>query len=161
MTAVLVVGTIIATMSLTLFNYQLTSYRIINSQNFIIHEAPQINNTLNRIVPRANFFRLYPTLADAESGSNATIANATVLALQFNGTAQTPDSFGVIAFDAPNNRLNYYHLASLADLATATPSWSISSQVNNVSFFVDRGVLRTRLTGPNGSQITHSTTTQR
>ena len=161
MTLMILVGTLIAGMALALFNYQLSVYRIINTQNFLIHEAPQVNNTLNRIVTRANFFRLYPTLSDAEADQNATITDAQVLALQFNGTSQTPNSFGVIAFDSANNTLNYYQLDSLAQLSTSTPAWSISSQINDADFYVENGVLRTRLTGPNGSEIIHSTTTQR
>lgn len=161
MTVVMLVGILIAIMSLTLFNYQLTTYKIINTQNFLIHEAPQVNNTLNRIVSRANFFRLYPTLNDAESGENATITNARVLALQFNGTNTDPNSFGVIAFDDASNKLNYYHLESMAQLSTATPAWSISSQIDDAVFYVENGVLRTKITGPNGAEIIHSTTTQR
>jgi len=168
MTLVMVVGIIIAVMSLTLFNYQLMAYKIIGTQNFLIHEAPQVNNTLNRIVSRANFFRLYPTLNDAETGQNATITDAKVLALKFNGTTQADDSFGVIAFDASNNQVTYYHLDSLAELANAgnaawraQNSWNISNQVNDAVFYVENGVLRTKITGPNGAEIIHSTTTQR
>lgn len=168
MTVVLLVGMLIAVMSLTLFNYQLTSYKIINAQNFLIHEAPQVKNSLNRIIPRANFFRLFPTLSDAEVGSNATISDATVLALQFKGAAQTPDSFGVIAFDDDESRLDYYHLTSLAELTNADDddwrkanSWSISRQVDDAVFYVENGVLRIKITGPNGAEIIYSTTTQR
>lgn len=161
LTIVLLVGILIATMALTLFSFQLATYRIVQTQNFLIHEAPQINNSLNRIVARANFFRLYGSLGDAESNANAVIADANVMALQFNGTGDTPDSFGVIHFDNTTNQLNYYHLQNLADLQNSTPEWTISDQVNDTVFFVENGVLRTRLIGPNGGQIVHSTTTQR
>ena len=161
MTIVILVGSIIAMMSLALFNHQLTTYRIINTQNFLIHEAPQIDNSLNRITSRANFFRLYPTLNDAEAGTNATITDAKVIALQFSGIGTTADSFGVIAFDDATNRLNYSHLASMAELAAATPAWSISRQVSDANFFVQDGVLRFQLTGPNGAEIIYSTTTLR
>lgn len=161
MTVTIIVGLLIATMSLTLFNHQLSVYRIINTQNFLIHEAPQVNNSLNRVVSRANFFRLYPTLQDAESATNPTLVNAQVMALQFNGVGQNPNTFGVIAFEPTNNTLNYYHLESLAQLSSATPAWRISNQVDDVVFFIDNGVLRTRITGTNGAEIIHSTTTQR
>ncbi len=161
MTVVISVGLIIATMSLTLFNHQLGIYRIINAQNFLIHEAPQVNNTLNRVVSRANFFRLYPTLDDAERGINSTITDAQVMTLQFTGTGQIPNSFGVIAFDPSTRTLNYYRLSSLAQLRSATPEWRISGQISNATFLIQNGVLRTRLTGINGAEIIHSTTTQR
>ncbi len=161
MTIVMLVGMLIAAASLTLFNYQLTTYKIINTQNFLIHEAPQINNTLNRIVSRANFFRLYATTDDAANNENSTITNAKVLALQFNGITQDSNSFGVIAFNQNTNSLDYYHLQFISQLSTATPAWSISSQVNDAIFYVENGVLRTKVTGPNGAEIIHSTTTQR
>ena len=53
MTVTILVGLMVATITLTLFNSQLASYKILQTQNFLISEAPQINNTLNRIIPRA------------------------------------------------------------------------------------------------------------
>lgn len=161
MTVAIVVGLMVATISLTLFNSQLASYRILNTQNFLVREAPQINNTLNRIVSRANFFRMYASLGDAESGQNAVIEDGKVLALKFSGTDDVNHSFGVIAFDDQNGRLDYYQVTSMAELAVATPNWNISTQVNDVTFFVENGVLRIKLAGPNDEEIIYSTSTQR
>jgi len=168
LTIVILVGSIIAMMSLALFNHQLVTYRIISTQNFLIHEAPQIDNSLNRVTSRANFFRLYPTLNDAQAGTNATITDAQVIALRFSGIGTTASSFGVISFDSTDDTLTYYHLASMAELANAGDddwrklhSWTISSQVDDASFFVQNGVLRFKLTGPNGAEIIYSTTTLR
>jgi len=201
MTVVALIGILIAGMSMTLFNSQLTSFQILRTQNFLIQEAPQINNTLNQIISRANFFRLYQSTGDAEDGINAVIDNATVMVLEFrNNTVNTDTednrtsaiSYGVIAFDSGARELNYYTLTSIdpgsfelganttnsnpdpdpdpddpdadPDDPTANvsgPDWTISTQAADVVFFVQDGVLRTRITGPNGSQIIHSTTTQR
>lgn len=170
MTLVAIVGILIAGMSMTLFNSQLTSFQIIKTQDFLIHEAPQINNTLNQIIPRANFFRLYPTIGDAQGDQNSTITDATVMVLQFqdptvNTAAQnnTIDAvtYGIIAFDPATNNLEYYSRTTLQNLDLSVPSWTISTQTTGVTFFVQQGVLRTRVTGPNGGQITHSTTTIR
>ena len=107
MTLVITVGLMVAGISLTLFNSQLMAYKILGAQNFLISEAPQINNTLNRIVPRANFFRMYQSLSDAEMGSNAVITGGKVLALKFQDTAKPEDSsFGVIAYDDGTKHLN-------------------------------------------------------
>lgn len=162
MTVIILVGLMVATISLTLFNSQLASYKILKTQNFLISEAPQINNSLNRIIPRANFFRMYSNLTDAKSGSNAVIADGKVIALKFQDPANPADSsFGVIAFDANENDLDYYHLESMAELAVASSEWSISTQLTDVVFFVENGVLRTVLSGPNGEEVTYSATTQR
>ncbi|MEJ6702378.1 MAG: type II secretion system protein [Akkermansiaceae bacterium] len=162
MTVTMVVGLMIAAMSLTMFNQQLASYDILRTQNFLITEAPHVNNTLNRIVSRANFFRMYANLEDAESSQNAVIQDGKVLALKFEDSGdQSESSFGVIAFDATENDLNYYHLSSMAELAVASPQWSISTQLSDAVLYVENGVMRIKLTGPNGEEIIYSTTTQR
>ncbi|MCP5538331.1 MAG: prepilin-type N-terminal cleavage/methylation domain-containing protein [Akkermansiaceae bacterium] len=162
MTVTIVVGLMVATMALTMFNQQLASYKILKAQNFLISEAPQINNTLNRIVTRANFFRMYESLADATAGNNSVIENGKVLALKFEDAGdQSGSSFGVIAFNSSTNHLNYYHVSSMAGLAVASPQWSISTQLTDAVFYVENGVLRIKLTGPNAEEIIYSTTTQR
>ena len=80
-------------------------YRILKVQNFLISEAPQVNNTLNRIVSRANFFRMYAGMNDAISSENAVIENGKILALMFQGTDDNSQSFAVISFDEGNSRL--------------------------------------------------------
>ena len=161
MTMIISVSLMVATMSLTLFNNQLASYRILKIQDFLVEEAPQINGTMNRIVSRANFFRMYENKSDASSGFNAVISNGKVLALKFQDTASGTSSFGVIVFDSTNNKLEYYNVNSMAALGSAAPSWTISSQVSDAVFYVENGVLRAKLTGPNGEEIIYSTTTQR
>jgi len=172
LTVMALVGALIASMSLVLFNTQVTSFRMIRTQDFLIHEAPQINNTLNQVIPRANFFRLYNDPDDVTAGINPVIANANTLVLEFRNNSNAaqaalsneplqPSRFGVITIDPATNNLNYYNLADPTDFDITMPSWTISSQVTNVVFFIQQGVLRTTITGPNGSQITHSTTTQR
>ena len=162
MTLVISVGLMVAGMSLTLFNSQLMSYKILGAQNFLISEAPQINNTLNRIIPRANFFRMYESLTHAEMGSDAVIAGGKVLALKFQDAANPADSsYGIIAYNNGTKDLNYYHVSSMAELAVASPAWSITRQLDDLVFYVENGVLRTKLTGPNGEEIIYSATTQR
>lgn len=185
LTVVISVGMMVAMMALGLLQQQLISYRIVQSQNFLVAEAPQINNTLNRIINRASFIQVYPDLASAKAGgNNATLTNGKVLVLRFidaGGNQNTSTShnqrIGIIAFDASTNSINYYNITD-TDLAnfdpidvpgsggnpaiSATPpSWTISSYVNNVDFFIQQGVLRMQIDGFNGDQITYSVTTQK
>ncbi|MFK7910275.1 MAG: PilW family protein [Akkermansiaceae bacterium] len=161
MTVTIVVGMMVAGMTLTLFSSQLASYRILNAQNFLVSEAPQLNNTLNRIVSRANFFRMYENLNDATTGYDAVISDGKVLALKFQDPSDGTSSFGVISFDDNSNKLEYYNVTNMAELAVADADWTISSQLSDADFYVENGVLRIRLTGPNGEEIIYSTTTQR
>ena len=160
-TMTITVAMMVATISLTLFNSQLASYRILKAQNFLVDEAPQINGTLNRIVSRANFFRMYENASDATTGYNAVITGGKVLALKFQDPIDGTSTFGVIVFNANNTELEYYNVSTMAELSITDPSWTISSQVNDAAFYVENGVLRVKLTGPNGEEIIYSTTTQR
>ena len=49
----------------------------------------------------------------------------------------------------------------MAELAVASPQWSISTQLSDAVLYVENGVMRIKLTGPNGEEIIYSTTTQR
>ena len=173
LTVMALVGTLIASMSLVLFNTQVTSFQIIRTQDFLIHEAPQITNTLNQVIPRANFFRLYANPANVATGTAPVITGANTLVLEFknisnsarvdagNQTQAQTTRFGVITIDPTTNNLNYYNVADPTAFDITQPSWVISTQVSSVLFFVQSGVLRTQITAPNGSQFTHSSTTQR
>lgn len=169
MTVVLVVGLMIAVMTANLFTQQLSMFGILRNQNFMLREAPKINNLLNNIITRADAIQMYANTADAKSASNSATAGATVIALKFQGSSiksgesTLSENYAVIAFekddDKETGKLNYYgNLASLASLDPANPDWQLSSQVESVEFFVTNGVLRIRLTGPNGGQTIYSTT---
>ena len=162
MTVTIIVSLTVASIALTLFNSQLTSYKILNAQNFLVEEAPHVNNTLNRIVSRANSFRMYTNMNDATTGFNAVITGGKVLALKFEDSADgSNSSFGVIRFDEANRRLEYYHVTSMAQLAISTPNWNISTSINDATFYVENGVLRIQLVGPNNEEIIYSSNTQR
>ncbi|NWK54423.1 type II secretion system protein [Verrucomicrobiaceae bacterium N1E253] len=165
LTIAMIVGLMIIMVTLSLFTQQTRAFDILKKQNFMIREAPQINNLLNSIVSRADAIQMYPTTADAISGTNAATTNATVLALKFqgvsveSGTTAISESYGVVAYDTATQVLNYYgNLTTLADLDPSTPSWAVSTQLKNATFSVENGVLRIQLTGPHDGVITYSTT---
>jgi len=164
LTVAILIGLMIATITLTLFNQQLASFNILRTQNFMVREAPQINTTLNKIIPSADSFLIYAKADDVKSGTPVT-SGGKAIALRFDGSniATTADSelsksFSVISFDASKGDLNYY--AGLSQLSafdpTTTPSWKISTQVKNATFFLENGVLRITLTGKNDGEITYS-----
>ncbi|GEM_PF-402346 len=167
LTVVMLIGLMIATITLVLFNQQLMMFSALRTQNFMVHEAPQVNLILNKLIPKADSLLIYSTADDVKSGTpiQATTASpGKAVALRFteSNIASTTDSeldsnFGVIAFDTINKNLNYYaNLSDLSGLDTSTPSWTISSKVENASFFLENGVLRIILTGPEGGEITYS-----
>jgi hypothetical protein len=54
--------------------------------------------------------------------------------------------------------LYYYIVPSTGTLGT--PEWAVTRKPTNVSFAMEQGVLRMRLTGPQGELITFSGTMQ-
>lgn len=134
LTVVLVIGLMIATITLVLFNNQLAAFSVLRTQNFMIREAPQINSILNRLVSRADSLHL-----DKDNPK---------ITLTFIDPADNTATTADIEF--ADQVLTY---------TSGDNSWDISTSVANVSFAVDStGVLRTTLTGPNAGQITYSTT---
>jgi len=137
LTVVMVVGLMIATISLTLFTQQLALFDILRTQRFMIREAPLINGILNSLISRAN------TLNVDEDNSTLTL---TYIAPNDNTT-----STANILFDA--GTLSYQN--------TGGSSWIISTQLdpdNGVSYTVENGILTIKLTGTNGGEINYSTT---
>lgn len=150
----------IAAIMMTLLQQQISFQRIMRAQNFLVEEAPQINNSITQIMARADAFRIHNTLSEAISDANAVTAGGKVLVVGFLNPSGTRE-FGMISFE-PNGgdpRLGYYHLDSSGNLTNSgDPDWLISTRVSNADFFVQNGVFRMQLTGPAGETITYSGT---
>ena len=132
LTVAMIVGLMIVTISLTLFTQQLSIYKILRTQNFMIHEAPQINSMLNSIVSRAN---------------SLTVVDENQITLTYNNPGDNTATTADITF--ANGDLTY---------KSSVSEWKISTQIQALAFVVDRGVLRTQITGPNDGEIKYSTT---
>ena len=145
---------------MTLVQQQISFHRIMRSQNFLVQEAPQINNTITHILARADAYRIHLDLTDAISDTGAVTADGKVLVLGF----QNPDgtqNFGVIAIEAISGEqvLGYYNLDPASPFPGAgNPDWVISRHLQDAVFFVENGVFRVQLTGPAGETITYSGT---
>lgn len=135
LTIAVVIGMMLASMTLVLFSNQLTAFSMMRSQNFMIQEAPQINTILNSLVSRATAIRF-----DEDDDSKITL--------------------GFI--DPSDNSVTTAEIAFVDGVLTYTSgdvNWDISAIVADVTFAVDStGVLKTTLTGPNAGEITYSAT---
>ena len=146
-------GLLTGGMVMALFNHQLAFLRIYHAQNFLTEEAPMISLYVSRLIGKADRFRLHDSVADARTGANPRSTPSKVVVLNFrqpDGTAKA----SILAFE--NKALNYY----ITGGATAAPEWSITRQAEDISFFMEQGVLRMALTGPSGELITYSGTMQ-
>ena len=144
-------GLIAAALLLALVNQQFAFLKLYNTQNFLIREAPLISTHMNRLIGQAERFRLHNSTADALSGTNPVMTNASVLVLNF----QQPDGTtkaAMLAFE--DHALNYYLVPAAGELPA--PDWAITREASGVSFSIVSGILRVTLTGPNNEQITYS-----
>lgn len=153
------IGILVAAMVLVLLNQQLAFVRIYSAQNFLTQEAPIISTYMNRLIGQADRYRLHRNRAEAITGANPVLADATALRLNFQQPDGTSRS-AILCFEnrGTGNAL-YYYLVPLVG-APADPQWAVSKQPTNVRFSIENGILRTRLTGPAGEQIIYSGTMQ-
>ena len=150
----------IGAIMVTLLQQQITFLRIMRTQNFLVQEAPQINNTVTQILARADAYRLHEDLSEAVADANAVTAGGKVLVVGFLDPDGT-QSFGLISFETINAEpvLGYYNISPTTPFPGAgNPDWIISRRVQNVDFFVQNGVFRLQLIGPAGETITYSGT---
>lgn len=152
-------GLVVATLLLALVNQQIAFLRIFNAQNFLTTEAPVINNYLARVIGSAEGYRLYESVADLVAGEDPVLADAPVIMLRF----KEPDgSFraSVLSFENPGTGQGlYYRMVTRAGVL-GTPDWALTKRPANVNFAVVQGILRVRITGPNGEEIVYSGTQQ-
>ncbi|NNC89851.1 MAG: hypothetical protein HKN82_15445 [Akkermansiaceae bacterium] len=151
---------VIGGMSMMLMQQQVTHQRIVRAQDFLVKEAPLINNALTTIMARADAFRIHETLEDAVADTNAVTTGGRVLVVGF----QNPDGsrqFGLISFedDGMDSFLGYYSIDQFTPFPGAgNPDWIISRSLTDATFFIQNDVFRVRLTGAAGESITYSGT---
>lgn len=161
LTLAMVVGMMIASITLLLFNQQMAFVRIFNAQDFLTREAPLINNYVVRVLGSAEGYRLYTDMNSLRTGGSPVLSNAKVLVLRFresDGTIRT----SMLSWEDPGSGMGqglYYRLIP-ASGTIGTPDWAISKKPTNVIFAVEQGILRMRITGPNGEELIYSGTEQ-
>lgn len=137
LTVVMIVGLMIAMISLSLFNQQLAIFNILRTQRFMIREAPLINGMLNSLISRASALNV-----DEENNT---------LTLTYTDPKDNTTSTANIVFT--NGTLTYQN--------TGGSAWNISTQLDpddGIAYTVENGILTFKLTGPNGGEINYSTT---
>ncbi len=167
----MMVGMAVATMLMTLFRQHLAFLQIYSAQSFLTEEAPIISSYVSRMVGKADRFRLYTSLAALRNGNAPVAAGipAPVVALQF----RQPDRAGqanemrtailssepLVPAVAGRERLMYYLVPDTGVIGA--PQWAVTRNAGNLSprdtrFVVEDGILKMRLTGPNGEVVTYS-----
>ena len=161
MTVVIIFGMAIAGAGLALLNQQIRITRLFNQQNFILTEAPQINNTLVTLLGKADAIRLHDNFSDAVANTNPVLTEGNTLVAAFRNFDNT-FTFGIINLEtvAGRQRLNYYSFDPNASPPTnptqGSPSWTVSRKVTDADFSLVNGLFQTTLTGPNAEQITYT-----
>lgn len=151
----IMVGLMIGAMTLTMLNQQLTFLKIFRAQSFLNEEAPIISHHVSKLFINAERYRLHASLEDAMAGDDPQLTESPVVVLNFrqpDGTLRA----GILSFEdrGVGNAL-YYYVVPLTGVL-GDPEWAITTKPTNVSFFVESGIIRTRLTGPAGEVITFS-----
>ena len=158
MTVAIIFGLALASTGMLLLRQQINTVQIFNDQDFILKEAPRINNTMSALLGRADAIRLHENFADAIQDQDPVIADGTTLVAAFRNIDGTV-TFGIICFEtvAGDNRLNYYYYDTTQPAPTqGDPSWIISRDIDNADFDLVKGLFKITLTGPSAEQITYT-----
>jgi len=150
----------IASATMATLSQQLNMTRMLRDQAFMLEDCPAINNLLSRMLGRIDSYRIYGSVDNAKGMGNGVMTGGRALLLSFRDSMDRME-FAIVAaetVDDGNVRLGIYNRTG--GVWQDEPSWIISHQAQDVEFFVENGVLRVRLTGPNGEQITYSGHTQ-
>ena len=158
LTLAMMMGMMLSAMVLALFNQQLAFLRIFQAQNFLTAEAPVISNYVSRVVARADGFRLYDSLGDIAAG-NPVMADAPVLLLRFR-EASGGFRACVLSYENPGTGQGLYYRVVNTGGVVSEPQWALTTKPSDVSFSIEQGILRVRITGPNGEEIVYSGTQQ-
>lgn len=155
LTITMMIGMTIGALILAMLNQQVAFLKIFRAQSFLNEEVPIISNHISKLLISAERFRLHASVADALAGTNPRLTDSPVCVLNFrqpNGTMRA----GILSFEnrGQGNAL-YYYVVPTSGVLTA-PQWAVTNKPANVNFFVESGIIRTRLTGPAGEEITFS-----
>jgi len=158
----MVVGLAIAALCLTMVTQYTTFQQMMMRQNFLIEEAPVLNNLLSRMIGRAEAVRIYPNVAAALAQKGAVQDTASAIALVYNNPDGTR-AFAVLGLETvgTSKALKFYPMGTAGGVnSTASATWTLSRSVSSVDFRIEQGILRITLSGPNGESITYSGTQQ-
>jgi hypothetical protein len=155
LTVAMMVGMTVGATVLAMLNQQVAFLKIFRAQSFLNEEAPIISNHVSKLLLSAERFRLHASVADALSGANPRLTDSPVCVLNF----RQPDGAvraGILSFeDRGQGNALYYYVVPVSGILSA-PQWAITTKPANVSFSVESGIIRTRLTGPAGEELTFS-----
>lgn len=155
LTVVMLIGMMTGAMMLSIFNQQVAFLQIYRVQSFLTEEAPIVSTYLSRLISKADRFRLHDSVSDALAGTNPRTSSAPVCLLNFTESDGTVRA-AILAFeDLGEGRALYYYVVPQSG-ALADPEWAVTKKLTNIEFFMDQGILRARLTGPQGEQIIYS-----
>jgi len=155
LTLAMSIGLTVAAMTLALAMQQFAFLQIFRAQEFLTSEAPVVNIFVTKLVGQADGFRLHDSVADAQNGVSPVLEGASVLVLrhrQADGVVRE----SALAFTDPGTGPGLYYYLVPAGGVFGAPRWAVTKKPSNVVFSIEEGVLRMRLAGPNGEQITYS-----
>lgn len=155
LTVAIMVGMTVGATILAMLNQQVAFLKIFRAQSFLNEEAPIISNNVSKLLLTAERFRLHASVADALAGKNPRLTDSPVCVLNF----RQPDGSvraGILSYeDRGQGNALYYYVVPVSGVL-GDPEWAITKAPSNVSFSVESGIIRTRLTGPAGEELSFS-----
>lgn len=157
MTVTMVLVMLIASTSLVMLNQQTDFYVWLNSQKFLVDDAPATNSLVVRILSQADAFKVHTSQSDALASTGGVTSGGSILVLGF---AQPDGSreYGMLEFSkgsgAATGSLTYSVLSQSG--SSVNSSWTVANGIADATFEIENGILLFKMTGPFGAKIQHA-----
>lgn len=139
---------------LLMLNFHVTFVGMVRSQDFLLRDAPRVGGLLNRLLPQADHFFIYADAAAAGDPAALPMESGTAVKLFFR-RADGDTVVRTLVFAPPaaeNVTPGTLRLASPENPA----GWPVSRALAGATFLIEDGLLKVRLLGPRGEELTYT-----
>lgn len=154
LTLAMLIGMVIGGIVLAMLNQQIAFLRIFRAQGFLSEEAPLVSSHVSKLLMNAERYQLFANLNDAQNEENPTLNESPALRIYYRKIDGTPVS-GILSFEERDGISGLYYYNNSSGTFNQ-PQWAVTTKPTDVTFLMDSGIIRCRLTGPADEQITFS-----
>ena len=139
---------------LLMLNLHMTFVGMVRSQDFLLRDAPRVGGLLNRLLVQTDHFFIYADAAAAVDPAAVPVVSGTAVKLFFRrADGDTVARTLVFAPPAAED-------AGPGTLRLASPEnpvgWPVSRALAGATFWLEDGLLKVRLLGPRGEELTYT-----
>jgi prepilin-type N-terminal cleavage/methylation domain-containing protein len=137
---------------LLMLNLHLTFLGMVRGQDFLLREAPQVGGLLNRLLTQVDHFFIYADASAAANPEAVPVEEGTAVKLFFRRPGGDTVMRTLVFETGTSRSRGTLRMTS----AENPPGWPVSRAASGVTFLVEDGLLKVRLRGPRGEELTYT-----